>query len=226
MGPYVVVFLPFSFSGIYVSLTKNSAQALLPDDDSDHSVDDSLPPFSALTNDEEREAKARSRDPGTYLVVANPGSFASLPEYAESSPSSSFQSTGPFPGHENNIESMSSHTDNQEDPNVIILRTFEDPSRRPSIATISSSKSPSPKATFSSSSCTPQLQTALPYRASHPQPGRAALDQETVGGGEAHLLQYYRTNISPHIINVSAADGRMDVFEEEARRFPPVSCCT
>tara|TARA_B100000929_G_C15200866_1_gene315729 strand:- start:241 stop:495 length:255 start_codon:yes stop_codon:yes gene_type:complete len=40
-----------------------------------------LPPFSTLTTDDEREEKAQSRDPGTFVVVANLTSFADLPEY-------------------------------------------------------------------------------------------------------------------------------------------------
>jgi hypothetical protein len=42
---------------------------------------DSLPPFSILTTDEERERKAEVSSPGTYHVVVNPNSFSGLPEY-------------------------------------------------------------------------------------------------------------------------------------------------
>ncbi|KAH7309386.1 hypothetical protein BKA65DRAFT_559601 [Rhexocercosporidium sp. MPI-PUGE-AT-0058] len=44
-----------------------------------------LPPFSTLTTDDEREQKAESRDPGTFVVVANLTSFAGLPEYWDKS---------------------------------------------------------------------------------------------------------------------------------------------
>ena len=40
-----------------------------------------LPPFTTLTTDGEREEKAKSRNPGTFVVVANLSSFAELPEY-------------------------------------------------------------------------------------------------------------------------------------------------
>lgn len=36
---------------------------------------------ATLTTDEEREEKALSQDPGTFVVVANLTSFADLPEY-------------------------------------------------------------------------------------------------------------------------------------------------
>jgi len=91
-------------------------------------VEDTLPPFSTLTTDEERERKAETRGPGQYFVLANPGSFASLPEYRDES----------FADLERVISLESANYDTESsskvldsgDPDVVILKNFEDPVRR------------------------------------------------------------------------------------------------
>lgn len=40
-----------------------------------------MPPFSVLTNDEDREAKAEFRVAGTCFVIVNPESFVNFEEY-------------------------------------------------------------------------------------------------------------------------------------------------
>jgi len=67
-------------------LTDLAANTSERDRSLDRSVEDSLPPFAALTTDEEREKKAELRNPGTYHVVVNPRSFVSLSEYVSSKP--------------------------------------------------------------------------------------------------------------------------------------------
>jgi hypothetical protein len=96
-------------------------------------LDDSLPPFSALTTDEEREMKAEFRTPGIYFVVANPRSFECLPEYRHLSISGanptqanlqfsySQQDKGPAGVPSGSIITVS------EDSNTVILKFFEDP---------------------------------------------------------------------------------------------------
>ncbi|KAI9731287.1 MAG: hypothetical protein M1818_007912 [Claussenomyces sp. TS43310] len=190
----------------------------------DRTAHDSLPPFSDLKNDEERETKAKTKDPGTYLVVTNPESFASLPEYAEQSSPSFFLSSAMLSGNgdlSDNDSKLSrsgnsSPVDSLDDPNIIILRTFEDSSRRPSTQPASAS-TPSPTLTLSS-----QPQTVLPYRILPSRPAVVTCESPRDGNCNARLLQHYRENISPHIINADSQDGGEDLFESEARTFPPL----
>lgn len=100
----------------------------IQDADEDH-----LPPFSSLTNDEDREKKAEFRAPGTYNIIVNPSSFVDLEEYRESNFCSK---KGPgreisLPNQQNHqsnmtgISSLHSNENLQEDPNVVILEKFE-----------------------------------------------------------------------------------------------------
>lgn len=122
----------------------------------EHSIratDDFLPPFADLTSDEDREKKAESVDPGTYHVIANPSSFATLPEYLEDD-SDAMSLTGASRRQSyGDVASMLRHEET-EDPNTVILRTFEDPARRPSIPTPGRQKAspPSPSPSHVSSS--------------------------------------------------------------------------
>lgn len=92
---------------------------------------DALPAFSLLTSDEERERKAEASSPGTYHVVVIPDSFSTLPEYvddaSEKSRSEASGSVANSPTSRSKAES-----DAGTDPNVVILKTFEDVTRRSS----------------------------------------------------------------------------------------------
>lgn len=99
-------------------------------------AEDSLPPFTVLTTDEEREQKAERASPGTFHVVVNPESFSHLPEYSDDS-----------------VDGASTHISNlrrgslassigkarldgvpflaeSPDPTTVILSRFEDSMRR------------------------------------------------------------------------------------------------
>lgn len=99
----------------------------IQDADEDH-----LPPFSSLTNDEDREKKAEFRAPGTYNIIVNPSSFVDLEEYRESNDCSD-RACGLKPSlnqqnHHRNMTGISSSHSNehlQKDPNVVILEKFE-----------------------------------------------------------------------------------------------------
>ncbi|KAJ5257286.1 hypothetical protein N7478_013390 [Penicillium angulare] len=95
---------------------------------------DSLPPFALLTSDEERERKAEASSPGTYHVVVIPDSFSTLPEYADDLGEKAFvtstevsisATSSPISG-QHSVYNPSSNPD----PNVVILKTFEDSTRR------------------------------------------------------------------------------------------------
>lgn len=203
-----------------------SAYAPRPDFELDPLAEDILPAFAALNTDEERERKALSTSPGTYLVVANPSSFANLPEYSDGNVGVVASS---FPGRENpfssSIESNDVFASLQEssDPNVVILRKFEESVRRGSTSnSILSANPSSPTLSFHS-----QSQSIRDHRHSissqvdafHHSP----LEIARRGGADAPLLSLYRTEISPLVINVGNWETEEDMFESTARTYPPVS---
>ena len=93
---------------------------------------DYLPPFAALTSNDDRECKAKYEDPGTYFVVANKRTFAKCEGYriardhkahfsdicTEVSPLS--------PSNSYSSEASALLQQSAEDPNVVILRVFEE----------------------------------------------------------------------------------------------------
>lgn len=120
-------------------MTENSAGSAPVDD---------LPPFAALTTDEDREKKAERSNPGTYNVVVNQDSFQHLPEYTDDpdvkreilSPlrrGSLAASLSSSVGRESAVEGVAV----PGDPNIVVLPRFEDASRR---GTFSSKEQRSP----------------------------------------------------------------------------------
>ncbi|KAH7417033.1 fungal-specific transcription factor domain-containing protein [Cadophora sp. MPI-SDFR-AT-0126] len=186
--------------------------------------EDVLPPFSTLTTDDERERKAESRDPGTFVVVANLTSFADLPEYRDESLGSVRRGStySEYEGDTDGQGSLSSSiVEEGDDPNVVILKTFEDPFRRvptplpyrPSAGLVS------PAASLSSS----YRQTLPRQENSHFDfSSMSLLDAARQGGKNAELLHHYRTTISPKIIGIWMSHGDEDMFEIQARDYPPV----
>lgn len=105
--------------------------------------DDTLPPFQSLTNDEDREQKARFQPPGTYHVVVNPDSFVNFNEYKETFPADPLppvistyggppaNRTDPArksrqPSPLRSYNSFESSEESRLDTNVVILNMFED----------------------------------------------------------------------------------------------------
>ena len=83
-----------------------------------------MPPFSTLTTDDERERKAESRDPGTFVVVANLTSFADLPEYRDESLGSLRRGSTYSEGDTDGQTSLSgSIAEESDDPNVSLVYT-------------------------------------------------------------------------------------------------------
>lgn len=173
-------------------------------------VEDLLPPFPALTTDEEREKKAELHQPGTYHVIANPRSFESMPEYRDDSiPSIELGQPSPqsshIPGNDINLPEGSS--------NVVILRTFEDTPRRASVQTTYRQFE-----TSSSNFLSPVLDkhSARRYSSDSVVPSR---EHE---GRDAMLLEHYRKTISPQIMRRRLLDGEEDIFILQAKTYPPV----
>ena len=87
---------------------------------------DILPPFSSLTNDEDRERKAELKPVGTYIVVVNPASFVNLEEYRDTLPEDPYPVPSPsYVGPSTNevraitqIDSPVGSSNNAEEVNV------------------------------------------------------------------------------------------------------------
>ncbi|KAL1955043.1 hypothetical protein VTO42DRAFT_334 [Malbranchea cinnamomea] len=97
---------------------------------------DTLPPFSCLTTDVEREMKAEYYMPGTYYVVFRPECFSCLPEYSEDderhSSGSSLDVDGAAAVPPKSKSPVSTNDDGRpyvitQDPNVIVMTRFEEP---------------------------------------------------------------------------------------------------
>lgn len=197
----------------------------------DRSVEDLLPPFAALTTDEERERKAELQNPGTYHVVANIGSFVALPEYREenaSVPGSGEVGRFPSPALAVDDDASSSLSvdpvGGRDDPNVVILRVFEEPGRKGSLQP-SNRSTTNPVSPASSSASIPTISQLAAQRNAHRTEAQAVsmLDIARNGGRDAQLLHHYRTAISPYILRTRRPDGDEDLFEIQARGYPPVS---
>jgi len=106
-------------------------------------LEDLLPPFSALTNDEDRERKAKFRIAGSYHVIVNPSSFADYEEYKtkevdgsphftpSKEPASAY--VDPFSTDQpQDSDPYNSPNDNQasDDPDIVIIKVFQDDKRK------------------------------------------------------------------------------------------------
>ena len=203
---------------------------------------DVLPPFSELTTDEDRERKAEVHEPGTFHVVVNPDSFTTLPEYRDAAalaPGSGTSPVGPGPGDvsagssapstrrgfdRSREDSLGSSREGSEDPHVVILRHFEEPTRRGSHAP--SKPSPSPTSVSRSPTTTAAAMSPVigSLRVEVPR-GRSSILQSLYGEQDARLREHYRRFLSPEIFWYEGTGTGMgeDIFEMEAARFPPVS---
>lgn len=167
------------------------------------------------------------REAGTYLVVANPSSFASLPEYRNSELSSSLPTSDPSDSgahihRAQNTFGVQFATEELDDPNIIILKTFEDNLRRSPVSAVTNS---GPVFAMSTQPST-ALETpagSIHISGHNSDSGLSKLDEARRGGKDAHLLEHYRSHISEHVIKVGLREAEEDVFEIQARTFPPVS---
>ena len=199
-------------------------------------AEDDLPPFSDLTNDEDRERKAETQEPGTFHVVVNPESFSDLPEYRDFGGSATTEGSrragtaaegGPTVARDPDEDGRSDEGQAggvYEDPNVVILRHFEDGGRRSSTTPGRTGSSTSP-ATPSPTTISISTSTANLGRLTMTQePGsrRSSIAIDPVQGVDARLIENYRRHISPVIMWNREVYPDGDLFEQEAARFPPV----
>lgn len=212
----------------------NSCAASAPqrEKSQDRAVEDLLPPFSVLTTDEERERKAELQNPGTYHVVANLDSFVALPEYREENASisgsgemGSFKSPSRVVDEDEVSGSLSvDPVGGTDDPNVVILRVFEEPTRKGSLqpSNRSTTNPASPASSLASITTISRLVTQRNTIYTEGQ-SQSMLDIARGGGRDAQLLQHYRTTISPYILRAQRPEGDEDLFEIQARNYPPVN---
>ncbi len=167
------------------------------------------------------------REAGTYLVIANPRSFASLPEYCNDGPPSSLLVTGLSDSGAQthaaqNMLSIQFETQEVDDPNIIILKTFEEYLRRSPVSATANS-GPAFAAPSRPSAALEAPVESVHISAHSSDSGPSKLDEARSGGRDAHLLQHYRSHISEHVIKVGSRKAEEDPFEIQARTFPPVS---
>lgn len=201
---------------------------------------DFLPPFSSLTNDDDREKKAEFRPPGSYNVIVTPSSLARLDEYKAShdaertTPSAAFQRPKPdFPdplgqGTENNVITLG-------DPDTVVLRMFEDNSKKPT-----SPISPSSRFGVFSPSSLMSLSTRHYFQrtdaftlSSQPTPPPLTFEITPQDPRDCPLICHYRNLLSRHLFHVhrgstapALAPGAVftqELFERTVATFPPVS---
>lgn len=190
-------------------------------------LEDLLPPFATLTNDEDRERKAEFTRPGTYHVVVNPESFSDMPEYQhkEASPTASLASRGSIQEIQRASTGSSggpSVLQGPNDPNVVVLRRFEDPSRR-SQAQASQLQDEVGQSRPMIAPVSAPTTTRLPRDSlmSNALPSSV----QFMSSQDEHLLSHFRVFVWPCLAQAipHGHEPGLAKFEEEALIFPPVS---
>jgi hypothetical protein len=155
-----------------------------------------LPPFTELSNEDERERKALTQPPGTYNVILIPDSFGRLPEYG-----------GLIRRYRSGNGSIPYGF--SEDPNLVVLSEFEDtpyfmalPERKCSVTS------------YTAQAC---YTTSIPRELTN---HRTADIDEVM----AHYKEFISKRMMPLGSRFKLSDhGHEDVIVQESRSFPPVS---
>ena len=208
--------------------------------------EDLLPPFSILTNDEDREKKAEFRKPGSYHLVVNLSSFADFDEYKNgrhggSSPRSmKSERRGSEHGHQfssSQTQFGESHGDHfndtqaSNDPDIVILKIFEDDTHKlgsPTTAVVQGHPLRTP--TLSLPSSGGSAHGADQFRFSYENTPLMRMAHQD--GRDHQLVFYYKTFVHRHLAQVhrdslgtpleTGALSAPDVFERQAASFLPV----
>jgi hypothetical protein len=155
-----------------------------------------LPPFTELSNEDERERKALTQPAGTYNVILVPDSFGRLPEYG-----------GLIRRYRSGNGSVPYGF--SEDPNLVVLSEFEDtpyfmalPERKPSVTGF-----PTPAS----------YTTSIPRELTNH--GTADIDEVM-----AHYKEFIAKRMMPLGSRFKLSEhGHDDVIVLESRSCPPVS---
>lgn len=237
MGRFVCSFLGlYRWINAYLAKSPSSATTT-----TFSSPDDGMPPFAALETDEEREKKAESQNPGTYHVVVNPDSFAHLPEYYEELNEPSVSRSPELRRDSLALSTVSSverdtvtGTENSfhvEDENTVIVRRFEDTSRRGTFSSKDGRILESPVVPRARLTTESSLEEVEPSRTVQ---GEFSLLRAAAGGKkDSALLDRFRSRVIQQVVHFSheRADSLQqdvrspgaEIFEEAAAFSPPVS---
>ena len=180
-----------------------------------------------MTTDEDRERKAENAGPGTYNVVVNPDSFQHLPEYSDDAD----KSDRPSLRRGSLAVSLASSIGREPplvtpgDPNIIVLRQFEDISRRvgKDARTETSPTMSKIKLEDSDNDGGDEHQ---------PEPSRSLLMQDAIAGGpnSRYLVQFRevvwkqlaQAELEKHP-DLPIGTSSLEVLEHHAMYFAPVS---
>ena len=185
-------------------------------------------------NDEDRELKAEHRRPGTYNIIVNPSSFECLDEYkqchwehvmVEQSPSRS-----PTQGSEASrmIQRKECYIVGLQDPEVVILKRFEDSIQRVPAARACERRM--------STTMIPSSPTSSLASSNHRLPknnisnGLRSPEQHSNSDDMEVLLAYhYRNLVFSHLLHgqrhpslIPEVTQEKCIFEQRASTFPPV----
>ena len=214
--------------------------------------EDQLPPFSGLTNDEDREKKAGFHEAGTYNVIVNPKSFEDYIEYRDlhgsrySTPSKGSRSSHDDQlGREQPLNGLHLHgngTEASDDQNTVILKVFEDDVRKASSPrSLGSHKASSPRSVASQNGASSASVVSVPSSAT---PNSTHDDCEFTSdntpllklanrdGRDHQIIYHYKNFVYNQIAQVqrdslgtseqTGSTSGPDIFEEQAAHFRPV----
>ena len=204
-----------------------------------HFKHDFLPPFSTLTNDEDRERKAEFRPPGSYNVIVTPSSLALLEEYKagqgeEKTPVTAGSKSSKTSSRDLASPDLEANVITFKDPDTVMLRVFEDSTKK-----LASPGSPSSRFMLSSASTMTSPSSGhyfqrtdmfmLPSQSTPPPPTFEIKPQDN---RDWPLVYHYRNILSRHLFHVHRgsitpplapnAFFTQELFERTVDGFPPV----
>ena len=198
-------------------------------------ADDTLPPFSQLTNDEERERKAEFRTPGTYHIIVNPSSFETPESPGEDEGT---DEVGPLESYSptdsrrcSTFTTKAPRKDSYEGPDTMILGSFEDSVRCiPNLGLLSPTPaiSNTPSMTSRSPLAYPQSIELIRY---HSEP-RSLMDMMHVQSSDHHIVAFYNNFVRRQLNQVhrdtlgsyaqSGDRSVVEVLDQKATSFIPL----
>ncbi|KAL8713531.1 MAG: hypothetical protein Q9220_002393 [cf. Caloplaca sp. 1 TL-2023] len=205
-----------------------------------HPKHDFLPPFSRLTNDEDREKKAEFRPPGSYNVIVTPNSLAQLEEYKagqddENAPVSSGSKSSRASTTALGSPHLETNNMTIKDPDTVILRIFEDNTKKTSSPTSPASRfgisSPS-SMTSPSSNHYFQRPDMFMLASQQTPPPPSTFEITPQDPRDWPLICHYRNILSRHLFHVhrgssapplaAGAFFTQELFERTVATFLPV----
>jgi len=205
---------------------KSAARAKPRSTSASNRAPDDLPEFHVLTTDDDRERKAKTRQPGTFGVVVTPDSFSDLLEYAASTSSPASRR----PSVQSQVSSLDVQTASpyppparrDTDPNVVILDRFED-----TLCTRAVSLSFSP----GTARTVPSIQSPTSTIEVSPFTQLGGYTAQVYAGLQDRLLSHFREYISIRLFepslhlrlqHVSLERSMVESLELEASQYQPV----